>query len=552
MVSARDEIRLEPTVVYIDDLLAEVSAGRLRVPIFQRPFEWRPEQMLDLFDSIESGFPIGSLLLWQTELPVRSTDTIGDILLPEVRETADVSYVLDGHQRLSTLFGTLRRTAPASGIADPHDWKWAIYRDLEPRSDPERYRHHRPSSPSRIEPPDQFLPLRLVSKTMDFLTFSRHLELKVRGNQARLAELVERAEAVAQRIKSYKVPLIRLRGASLDDAVEVYTRLNRKGMRMDADQMVSALTHRSERPTLASRIDEIVTAVADTGFGAVPRMAVFRTVLAAAGEPDVMSPRWEAVAGRLQDRLHDAVPATERSVRRAVDFLRDEVPLPLARLLPYAHQLTLLAMFFHHRPEPTDEQVARLRRWFWVTSWASTFAGANSTSIRQALQEMRDFAIDGGDLTLDLERVRPMPDTFNFNSARTRAYVVWELMALPKRYDALGQPIELIKVLGSAEAQAYRPVVPKDNRPANRLIFPTTPGVGVPQALANLSAPEQAKVLESHAIPTMAWHRLREGNAKAFVDDRTAELRGMLRSFLRILSVPLNESLEGVADDDTE
>src|SRR5690606_19549409 len=107
--------------------------------------------------------------------------------------------------------------------------------------------------------------------------------------------------------------------------------------RMDADQMVSALTHRSARPTLASRIDDMVTAVADTGFGTVPRTAVFRTVLALGGESDVMSPRWEAVAYRMLDRLHDAVPATEQATRRAVEFLRTYAGLPLARLLPYAH-----------------------------------------------------------------------------------------------------------------------------------------------------------------------------------------------------------------------
>jgi hypothetical protein len=551
MVTAHGEIRLEPTVVYIDDLLADVSAGRLRVPDFQRPFEWRPDQMLDLFDSIERGYPIGSLLLWQTDAPVSSIDSIGDIRVPDVPPGTEVSYVLDGHQRLSTLFGTLRRTAPLSGGVDSHDWKWAIHRDLEPRTQAERYRHHRPSSPHKSEPPEQYLPLRLITRTMDFLSFSRHLEIKIRDRD-RLTSLIEQAEAVAQRIKGYKITLIRLRGASLGEAVEVYTRLNRKGMRMDADQMVSALTHRSERPTLASRIDDIVTSVADTGFGAVPRMAVFRTVLAVAGEPDVMSPRWEAVAYRLQDRLHDAVPAAEQAVRRAVDFLRGKVRLPLARLLPYAHQLTLLAMFFHHRQTPTDAQAAALRRWFWVTSWASTFAGANSTTIRQALQEMRDFATDGVPPALDLARVRPMPDTFNFNSARTRAYVAWEMVELNKRFDILGQEIDLIKALASAESQPYRAVVPGDRRPANRLVLPTTPGLTLQAALTEQLSEHADDVLESHGIPRTAWHRLREGNGKAFVDDRAALLGRRLREFAHGLGVPLGPDLEGIADDDTE
>ena len=66
---------------------------------------------------------------------------------------------------------------------------------------------------------------------------------------------------------------------------------------MDPDQIVSALTYQSQdRPTLASQVDAIVSGVAETGFGTIPRPAVFRTVLAIAGEPDIMTPRWEAVA----------------------------------------------------------------------------------------------------------------------------------------------------------------------------------------------------------------------------------------------------------------
>jgi hypothetical protein len=552
MVSSRREIRPDPTVVHLDDLLDSVAEGRLRVPEFQRPFEWRPEQMLDLFESIESGYPIGSLLLWQTDQPIASTDTIGGIALPDPPESGEVSYVLDGHQRLSTLYGTLRRTAaPTTGI-DPREWRWSIHRDLTAANQSEWYRHHRPSSLMDREPPDHYLPLRQVTRTLDFLRFSRHLELKVRDHE-RLARLIEEADAVAQRIKSYKITLIRLRGAGLDEAVEVYTRLNRKGLRMDADQMVSALTYRKGSSTLANRIDEIVTSVADTGFGEVPRMAVFRTVLAVSGEADVMSPRWEAVARELQNKEHYAVPAAERAIRKAVDFLRHEVRLPLARLLPYAHQLTLLAAFFHHRPEPTQAQRETLRRWFWVTSWASTFAGANSTTIRGALREMELFAAGTRSLTIDVTGVLPMPDVFNFNSARTRAYVAWELMALPERLNVLGHPIDLINVLASAGSQAYRPVAALDKRPANRLVLPTVAGMSPAEALRHLSNDETtARILASHGIPEKAWHRLNEGKGTVFVDDRTALLAARLRAFAEEVGVRLGPDLEGVADYDTE
>ena len=349
-----------------------------------------------------------------------------------------------------------------------------------------------------------------------------------------------------------------MQGGDLDQAVEVYTRLNRKGVRMDADQMISALTHRPGLPTLASQIDEIVESVAATGFGELPRLAVFRAVLAVADEPDVMTPRWEAVAARLQNRLVDAVPDAERAVHAAVEFFR-YAGLPLARLLPYARQLVVLVKFFHHCADPDEDQRFELRRWFWVTSWAGSFAGANSTTLRAALQEMRDFAERRGKLALDLAGVQPMPDEFNLNSARTLAYVAWEAGELPVRRDVLGQEFDVLDRLAAGASQAYRPVVPGDSRPANRLIFPTVAGRGVKDSLVDMlvggvpiSHVMARQIVQSHGIPLSAWHRLGDGRGDLFVEDRTAFLEERLRAFAARIGVPLGHRLEGVADDDSE
>jgi len=45
------------------DLVAAASAGRLRIPEFQRPLRWQWKDVSRLFDSIVKGYPIGNLLL---------------------------------------------------------------------------------------------------------------------------------------------------------------------------------------------------------------------------------------------------------------------------------------------------------------------------------------------------------------------------------------------------------------------------------------------------------------------------------------------------------
>jgi len=58
---------VSPKIYFLGQIIDLISTGELRVPNFQRPFVWKPEDMIALFESIENGYPIGSLLFWKTQ-----------------------------------------------------------------------------------------------------------------------------------------------------------------------------------------------------------------------------------------------------------------------------------------------------------------------------------------------------------------------------------------------------------------------------------------------------------------------------------------------------
>src|SRR5215211_2733882 len=277
-----------PQIMLLEQVLAEIASGRLRVPRFQRPFVWRPEQMLNLFDSIERGYPIGSLLVWETNLPIPSLDRLADIAIPPPASGA-TSFLVDGHQRLSTLFGSLLRRPATPAVSGQREWMWRIYRVLgDPDERSDRFRHWRQAG----EPPATYLPMRAVLRTMDFLAHSRRLAEKINDRDL-LDALVEEAEQLAHRIKSYQVAVVRLQGSDLRHTVEVFSRLNSSGQAMTPDQMVSALTYRTEGENLADRIIAIREGLSSIGYGPVVPITVFRSILAVAGEVDVQDARWE-------------------------------------------------------------------------------------------------------------------------------------------------------------------------------------------------------------------------------------------------------------------
>ena len=554
MTDLTGEITVKPEIMFLEDLLRGLASGNLRVPKFQRPFVWRPDQMLELFDSIERGYSIGSLLVWDTNQDLPSLERIAGIEIPSVPQRGGVSYLLDGHQRLCTLFGSLSRRQHADAGAGQQEWMWNIYRALGGRAEPgSRYRHWKKAE----EPSPDYLPVRAVLRTMDFLTYGRRLSVAAQDRTDDLNSLMDEAEQVAQRIKSYKIAVVRLVGGELSHAVEVFSRLNSSGQSMTPEQMVSALTYQADgSDILTDRIKYVQESLGEVGYGTIPSTTIFRSILAVMGEEDVKRTRWAMLAERVKGRLAVAMDETDRALRCVVEFLRSEVGVPLARLIPYNDQVVLLVAFFNLKAEPSRQQTETLVRWFWSTSWSGFFAGANTTQIKHALQEMRNFAKGDGELSFVGQVARPFPNRFDLRSARIRAFILWDLREFSARNDLAGKVIDGVGLLARSDTAAYRHVVTTKglssiSSPGNRLILSTPFGVSLRQALLDLP-PEQEGILESHGIPQRALSCLRDGDEEGFIKERAVYLADRERVFITGMGVELSSEILGEADIDAD
>ena len=83
-------------------LIEDIKTGRVALPDIQRPFVWSSSKVRDLFDSMYRGYPIGTLMLWETGAEV-GTRQIG---FGET-EKAPQLLIVDGQQRLTSLYAVL-------------------------------------------------------------------------------------------------------------------------------------------------------------------------------------------------------------------------------------------------------------------------------------------------------------------------------------------------------------------------------------------------------------------------------------------------------------
>ena len=90
----------------ISTILDQIDLGSIALPEFQRGYVWSRPQVRKFMRSLYHGYPVGSLLIWETETEL--ADARGDGQLSR----GTVKLLLDGQQRVTSLYGIIRGKAP--------------------------------------------------------------------------------------------------------------------------------------------------------------------------------------------------------------------------------------------------------------------------------------------------------------------------------------------------------------------------------------------------------------------------------------------------------
>lgn len=512
----RLERRPEATSFQVDDLVAKVDAGVLRLPDFQRKLKWQARDKLDLFDSLYRGFPIGTLLLWKAPAP-GGTVTFDELSL-EVAGRPDALWIVDGQQRVTTL---------ASSLLVPHAPKSrALLFDLVE----ERFLYG-PAPNDGPSLPGMTDETRLVT-VQELFDSKRAIAWMAARMKTLRPELVQRALECGKRLREYQLPVYIVE--TDDEAVlrEIFDRINRTGRRLDDTDVFTALF--ATRGEQGERLDlgHVARRVARLGFGAFEEKTVLLALRA------VMDLPLDKDFTRAMERSGSAaaLTRTEAALERTARFLRD-AGIPHVALLPYALIAVVLARFFDRHPEPRARNLVLLRRWLWRGSLAGKLTGA-TVSLRQHVEAvtpdedasvqalLRLDPVDGERPTLDLGAFRL--DTAKSKlaacamaSLEPRDLRSGEALDVPALFD-LDPKRPLPEIVTGASSDLARSV-------ANRLLHPPMRGKDVARALLDA----EPILLASHAISVDAREALARGDGSAFLSLRASHMNGVLGGFFQ-------------------
>jgi len=412
----------KPEIMRLEELALLVKAGEIKLPRFQRSFVWKAPDMLKLLDSIYKGYPIGSILIWNSSQKLISERSILGLEV-NVDESSyyPTNYLLDGQQRLTTLCGALFWNG------DDQNSIWNIYFDLES----EEFVYPKQANLVTL------FPLNKIIKTSDFIKQCMKFD-----HHERRDEFYRISERLLKSVKDYKIAVVKIGDMTIDEVAPIFERINSTGRKLTIVDLMMAATW-SDGFDLTSEIQKIKEHCKKIGFDELSDPIILRTISASANL-GVNKDDIQKLRTKQPMELCRAAEDARESLVRALIFLRDQIGIYDDSYIPYGFQLTYLAEYFRLAPKSRPDKVEHLVQWFWFTSATRYFASANTGQVSKDLALIRAFATENiGHLfeanEIDISQL--LYDRFNLRNATSTTFTVL-LNSMKPRYTLDGKAID--------------------------------------------------------------------------------------------------------------
>jgi hypothetical protein len=435
----------QPSVDRIEALASRILTGDILLPKFQRNFVWERAQIISLLDSVGRGYPIGSVLLWQSKQRLTSEHRIADLEIQGPRDSYPVNYLLDGQQRLSTICGAMFWSG-----SDPKS-RWNIVYDLREQ----KFLH----IDTLNDPAPHQIRLNRIPDPARYFAQVGGFDVLDAPDKA---VLKERANALFNRFKDYKIATVTLGDMAIEDVAPIFERINSTGTALTIVDLMRAATWSPDFDLIDS-IEDILIALAAKGFSRIDRKIVLRNVSASAGG-GYSSDSIDDLRKRDTDALKKAVDSTKAAYERTVDFLATHIRVASADVVPYSNQLVVLSDIFRRVPTPTAEQYAAIERWFWRTALGGYFSGWNTGTMASDLEAVTRFAA-GDTAEIDASVAEPKSDIWvarqwRANNAHSKVLAI--VLAHHQPTDLLtGQRIDIDKALAWSNVKEFHHFFPQ-------------------------------------------------------------------------------------------
>ncbi|MBU1746751.1 MAG: DUF262 domain-containing protein [Chloroflexi bacterium] len=408
--------RIKPTDYHIRTYLEALLHKDYQIPTFQREVVWDRDSVKKLWDSVYRFYPIGSILIWKTDLRLQNHRAIGGHVIADDDQKDNYQYVLDGQQRTTSLLTSLY----GGQIEGREGFDPTLYFDLtiedQEDNDDQSHRHRflfwdeiddrggtLPRNTPRMDRHRQGLIVRLRDVMKDFGSVERKL---VEGEYGDYDHPIRnRLRDIRDVLDNYRLSFIELKGITVSEVCQIFERINQEGKPLDIFDIVVAKTFRVQTATqpgfyLRDLVEQF-RAGTPGNFAAIDDLTYLQVIAVVLRQQMPDAGFWNITPIYLNriktEHIETVWPGTVLALRRTFDFLDNYLHIKGPRLIPYRYFYLAIASHFYENPTPDYDF---LKQYFWYYSFHSQDLLTNTTHLRQHV-DLLDRAREPGAARLD-------------------------------------------------------------------------------------------------------------------------------------------------------
>ncbi len=417
----------------LSELLTWVGNGKAQLPDFQRSWVWDDTKICKLIESISSGFPMGAAMFLETgNSSVRFKYRPLEGVTEQNLNTPDY-LILDGQQRLTTLFQVFKTAEPVATRPATNKDKVILrhyYIDIRKALDHTADRLDAVISINEkkqlTEDIGRTVTLDLSTRENEFkeLMYPLNIALDLSASSDWMLELndyydgdssirklfKEFNQQVLQKIQSYKIPIINVTKDTSKEAVcQIFENVNTGGVKLTVFELVTA-TFAADEFNLrddwadiqakfnSTKQSDILRVVENTNYlTAMALLISYRKYVNGAGA--VSCKKRDVLKMDLAD-YKDNRDYLVSGFIKAASFLINQGVFT-AQNLPYTSQLVpLAAIFAYAENENINLQIQTnkdiLTHWYWCGVFGELYGGANETRYASDIVDVIN-QINGGE-----------------------------------------------------------------------------------------------------------------------------------------------------------
>jgi hypothetical protein len=338
-------------------IFSELENGNIKIPRFQRGYVWERSKIVKLLNSIYDQYPIGSFFIWVASLDYKNfCREITELNLPEHPEANNYSFILDGQQRITSLYVALKGKK-----LNGTDFSSICFNLEKKEFQIPRLKNEKHNIPAW--------------KLFNTTAYGDVLSEYVVNDRAK-SEVWRDCQQI---FTDYPISVIKTLKMDLEQVVTIFERINQGGKRLSLFDLVHASAW-SPNFDLREKIKKFNDEPNVKHFGGLAE-EIFIQSLSLNEFNDC----------RNQNQLHLTAESasnlwikTTECIRLSIDFIKT-LGVKFIDFIPYNSFLPVIQYYFYKSGNKSikSEHIKYIENWFWTATFSQRYSSSSLTLMKE-------------------------------------------------------------------------------------------------------------------------------------------------------------------------